>query len=229
MKTKKITFGLTFVLLLSILATSCIPGGGNPQPTNLVGVNISLATYFMSYDTINRCGNNIEKTVVIDGDSISFKIQQDCVGYTIGGGNWSTKASIKVPNESYQIVYNPNDVVAASELQLLGNRNGTYFWNVNTTIGNATTPIDGRYDNIPANAYFVFGATKSADLGNPIYLNPFPTNVYRYLLLKKTKASGYVYLWVKVLATPDAPISTKLLTVKIETARYQIDQIIAGQ
>jgi hypothetical protein len=70
MKTTKIIFFAITVVLLSLLATSCIPTvpGGNPTPNNTFNVNID------NKDVKADPDNPKYTTVLVDGDTLLFAI-----------------------------------------------------------------------------------------------------------------------------------------------------------
>ena len=213
---KKITTTIKTMLLAAIvlvMAQSCIPTtpvGGNPTPIDTSGntFRVNISSY-----TISPFGTNSQnKTLSLDGDALLFSTTANIV--FAGGSTHDFYINPGSPN-SYEYLANTQYYSYATPIEANVRINQNDLDGINKWITLNTT-----------NNQIYFGA--GTILPYNILENIIPLSTNRYIVFRKTKASGYQYCWVKIKYEKDSNITNKY-TLSVLDGKYQMDSIITGQ
>ena len=218
--TKTIFFAIT-VVLLSLLATSCIPTtpGGNPTPTNTFNIG---ATYRADVSNLNPPMEGIEKIVIVDGDTLSFKMSLNTYATC-----WSCIAL------GYACNININDtplagntlgysiLVSTYSVDFSNNYYGKLFNDGFTIDDNYTDSISSFIIPVFNNSILLLDVESSPDSYR------FPMNINKYIVLRKAKPAGNQYYWIKFRKEGTIPYLDE--TIIAVSGKYQMNSITTGQ
>jgi hypothetical protein len=212
---------IMFVLLWSVFITSCIPIGGNDNPTP-TGTAFSV---MLAHNTSSILPN--DTTLIMDGDTIRFTI------FEVDFFTISTFVVFSTNNNNFEI--------------LTANR---YWYNYRTNTYDSTSInppfneidafkggllIDNNYnantwrafvknDSVYVAGVFCFQNTqKSPDLYNGLH-----HNTDEYIVLRKPKDASYQYYWIRV-RTEGIYTDPHAFTVKVLNGKYKLNSITTGQ
>jgi len=231
-KTTKIIFALATVLLLSLLATSCIPNtpDGNPTPTNTFEVNINRDAV-----SIGRTVPDTSKILVIDGDSITFRLfpysYYGVSVYLIITTNSPYFELLNVKQDGFNYYTNAYDTTHyyadASDVNTLDSGivvNDSY----NTHAWLPFVFNAGRYYTPLFSKLFQFNAD-----GYQYLIQGMPRNRNQYIILRKLKGTQYQYYWVRVRNDDSTPLlvtgDNLIINIKVLNGKYQMNSITTGQ
>lgn len=217
MNTTNKTKGLIIASIIAFVATiftACVPtpGGGGTTPSGTFNVGISV-------DRRNMPANILfeqERTIVLDGDSISFKVSAkrvSSIAVWMEGGIW-----LKINNnaDKYQLAkesFNFN--------KKIDNNSSIEYHNYNDLYNG----FDGNY---------VFSIYTGLNIPNaPYFLEE------GYWVIRKDKGNGnYLYCWVKMqynLYLGIIPVTTGMggyvadgVRFKVLNGKYQLNSITTG-
>ena len=238
MKTTKTIFFAITVVLLSLLATSCIPTvpGGNPTPNNTFNVNID------NKDVKADSDNPKYTTVLIDGDTLLFAIfhtltwidftQVDREHISIG-----FQSSTGHTYEFYNLINYPEFTSTIGLYHTLG---------AGVTVGD--TP-DSTHEWIPFESQQFYTTSYDNEIlfsqtnGNPISFDPRPYwegaqdafNQDRFIVFRRLKGTAYQYYWVRIKMLDKSTVLQYLIlglplpTTFIYDGKYQMNSITTGQ
>lgn len=261
MKTKKNITSLVVIILLSLFSTGCIPNlptGGGVTPVNEQNIGIAMKETFLPNTTTISTSANIDKTVVVDGDSIIIKAI-----YIVKKVQGMSSEPVDLAYLNFAIVTNANsnwyilskyanntiDSNYANRLSMCNNYT-SYVYDVNSTVGDS---IINTYD---PNGWGIFHNTwepASALLNPTEYLNDsrFKTMIFQggstyggptlnlyypginfYIILKKETAIGNKYFWIKTSTIESITGLTTLTTSfthRFISIKYNYNTITTGQ
>jgi len=238
MKTTKTIFFAIKVVLLSLLATSCIPTvpGGNPTPNNTFNVNID------NKDVKADPDNPKYTTVLVDGDTLLFAIfhtltwidftQVDREHISIG-----FQPSTGHTYEFYNLINYPEFTSTRGLYHTLG---------AGVTVGD--TP-DSTHEWIPFESQQFYTTSYDNEIlfsqtnGNPISFDPYPYwegaqdafNQDRFIVFRRLKGTAYQYYWVRIKMLDKSTVLQYLIlglplpTTFIYDGKYQMNSITTGQ
>jgi hypothetical protein len=238
MKTTKTIFFAIKVVLLSLLATSCIPTvpGGNPTPNNTFNVNID------NKDVKADPDNPKYTTVLVDGDTLLFAIfhtltwldftQVDREHISIG-----FQPSTGHTYEFYNLINYPEFTSTRGLYHTLG---------AGVTVGD--TP-DSTHEWIPFESQQFYTTSYDNEIlfsqtnGNPISFDPRPYwegaqdafNQDRFIVFRRLKGTAYQYYWVRIKMLDKSTVLQYLIlglplpTTFIYDGKYQMNSITTGQ
>jgi len=227
MKTTKIILLLATVLLLGLLATSCIPTtptGGNPEPTLVNQFNINITDQSLAYDEqyIHPSNAAIRKYLSIDGDSIKFKIIRS--NYWVPRQDFTISFKNANLNVQFLTIINPTEPTNTYKILK------PVLANVNIPFGIAsdtTLTWSNQYYLIgnPNNIYYYDSdgfntGYESSDISNRGY-HGITVGDVRYIIFRKLKGSDYQYYWVKLQYNAN--------NFSVLYGNYQLGNITTGQ
>ena len=238
MKPTKKIFLVATEFLLSLFLASCTPDSRvTLQPTNAFDINISVLSNYERMDTV--------KTVVVDGDSISFNLlnSEDIVSSPMG-----TSLTLSVNSPNYEILrvkiypYNYathmiDSTYALNNLDVIPGGiliNNSYTVNTWDTLYYLSPDMAATY-GLPeySDKYISLPpiVLHSGIDGTPWIKYDMPENTDQYIMLRKRMNTQYQYYWIRTrnetVYSSDSVLLTR--TIKILDGKCQLNSITTGQ
>jgi hypothetical protein len=202
---------IVIVTFTSIFITGCIPTtpSGNPTPSNQFDIYITHT---------NNYGES-KKIIIIDGDSIKFRL-------SYGWGNWvsgkqflinttGTSSTFEILTKNSFIDSSYYITTVSANFNIPNDIDNSYSW----ITQNPIKPEWYEYNNFNFSFYFHTEGGAGPLNGIPLF-SGFQSNGDSYIILRKLKGSSYQYYWIKIN-------NSNALTILI--GKYQLNSIITGQ